>query len=226
MPPFAAQVIALDLDGTLIDSRHDIANAANAALDEHGLPTLPLELIASFVGDGAANLVDRACGPTAPSQVRRAVLQTFAAIYTRDAVVHTTCYPGVVEGLSHFNSMAESSGGPRLALCTNKPRAMTDRVLDLLDLRRHFSVTVAADDLPDRKPHPAQLLWVGQQLDVAPETILMVGDGPQDIECGKRAGAMTVGVTYGIKDPREMRAACPDHVIDHFSELLELVRRA
>jgi phosphoglycolate phosphatase len=226
MFPRNPQVIALDLDGTLIDSRRDIANAANVALSEHGLPALPLDVISSFVGDGAANLVDRACGPAASSAQRAAVLHSFFRIYTRDAVVHTTCYAGVVDGLGRLNGLAAANGFPKLALCTNKPRAMTDRVLDLMDLRKHFAITVAADDLPEKKPHPAQLQWVSAQLGVTPENIVMVGDGPQDIECGRRAGTTTVGVTYGIKDPSEMRAAGPDYVIDHFDELLQLVHRA
>jgi 2-phosphoglycolate phosphatase len=203
------RALVFDLDGTLIDSRGDIAAAVNHTLSTSGRDTLSERTIASFVGDGASKLLQRATGlvPEAPEFER--LLTLFRAYYTAHATIFTQLYPNVRETLSTLTQLPF-----KLALCTNKPRMTTDRVLFELDLSRYFEVVVCADDLPFQKPHPAPLLHIAERLGVLPSEIVMIGDGPQDVNCGKAAGARTVGVTYGIKGAADVAAAGPDELID------------
>ncbi len=214
------RTVVFDLDGTLIDSRRDIAAAVNYTLTNSGRTALSESVIASFVGDGAAALVQRATGlePGAPELGR--LLDDFRTFYTAHATVFTQVYPGVRETLIELDGSAYS-----VALCTNKPRATTERVLLELDLGRHFEVVVCADDLPVKKPDPGPLLHIAKRLGVMPHEMVMVGDGPQDVNCGKAAGARTVGVTYGIKNREEVAAAEPDALIDGLPEILEYLER-
>jgi phosphoglycolate phosphatase-like HAD superfamily hydrolase len=109
-----------------------------------------------------------------------------------------------------------------VALNTNKPRITTDRVLAELDFTNFFHATVCADDLSHKKPHPEPLFHLARQLAVHPTELVMIGDGPQDVYCGKAAGARTVGVTYGIKSAAEVGASHPDFLIDTIAEVLTL----
>lgn len=211
------RALVFDLDGTLIDSRRDIAQAVNYALSTDGREPLPEEVIATFVGDGAATLIARAANLPPESAELRALLNTFRAYYTAHATVHTKLYPTVLETLER---LLESPYG--VALCTNKPRQTTDRVLANLGLERYFDLTVCADDLPHKKPHPGPLLHIAHQLSTTPDHLVMIGDGPQDVECGRSAGARTVGVTYGIKPLAEVMGANPEVLIDSLDEVLRL----
>ena len=130
--PFA--LIVFDLDGTLVDSRRDIAEAANTLLEECGAAPLPEERIGRMVGDGAATLVARAfaaAGMAAPADA----LERFVAIYGSRLLLNTRPYPGIPDVLSQLSQRAA------LAVLTNKPIASTRRILDGLDLARYFPAT-------------------------------------------------------------------------------------
>jgi 2-phosphoglycolate phosphatase len=214
--------VVFDLDGTLIDSRRDIADAANAALAEHALPTHSTDTIAGFIGDGARQLLVRASGNQLDEQLLPKLYAAFQREYLSRAVVHTTMYPGAADVLRRL-SARRGSGGPRVALCTNKPRQLTERILALLSIEHHFEVVVAADDVPRAKPHPDGLLSIARAFALEPHELVMVGDGPQDIECGHRAGALTVGVSFGIASVDQMRACQPHFEVESFGQLLSLL---
>jgi phosphoglycolate phosphatase len=219
MLPTAVRCVVFDLDGTLIDSRLDIAGATNHALSELDLPTLPVERVASFVGDGAAALLARAAGVKEDDPLVHELLAPFLDFYAAHPAVHTTLMPGALDALAAL--------GPRysLALCTNKPRRTTDAVLSALGLARHFAVVLAGGDLPLKKPDPAPLLHIAERLGLAPNELAMVGDGPQDIEAGRAAGAFTVGVRGGIIPFERLLAASPDVMLDGLAELPPLLDR-
>lgn len=208
------RAVVFDLDGTLIDSRHDIAEAVNHTLVSSGRTALPLETVASFVGDGAITLIQRATGLETDDPELTRLHDRFRAYYTAHATEYTEVYPGVRETLVRL-----SRTSLHVALCTNKPRQTTERVLDELELERFFDVVVCADDLPFKKPHPGPLLHIAERLAVHPSECVMVGDGPQDVLCGKAAGALTLGVTYGIKPATEVAAAGPDALIHSIDEV-------
>lgn len=208
--------LVFDLDGTLIDSRKDIAIALNHALVSTGREALPESLIASFVGDGARVLCARALGRDENDPAVDEVLQEFLAYYRTHPATHTTWLPHAREALAALASHP-------LALCTNKPRATTDGVLRALGADGLFVTTVAGGDLPQKKPDPAPLFAIAERLGVSPSQLVMIGDGPQDIEAGRRAGARTVGVRGGFPAIERLLAAKPDFLLDSLADLPSLV---
>jgi phosphoglycolate phosphatase len=217
MTPIRALIF--DLDGTLIDSRADIARSANRALAALGFDELPIETLSEFVGDGASKLLERAAriGPEDPRVA--ALLRVFLDEYAAHPVVTTTVFPGAREALEALSALP-------LALCTNKPRVTTELVLRALDLERHFRAVVAGDDLPRRKPDPLPISHLAERLGVPVEHVLVVGDGAQDIEAGRAAGARTVGVRHGIQPLERLLAANPERVLDSLAELPAFVAAA
>lgn len=210
--------IAFDLDGTLIDSRRDIAGAIAHMLEVAGRPPLSEETILGFVGDGARHLVASVLELPIDSPAVDAHLDVFIEHYTAHPVARTTLMPGAREVLEELSDFP-------LALCTNKARRTTDAVLAGLHLTRHFRVVVAGDDTAHRKPHPAPLERVAGELGVPPTSLVMVGDGPQDVECGYAVGAYTVGLEGGILPLERLLAARPQSLLASLHELPALVRK-
>jgi phosphoglycolate phosphatase len=209
------RAVVFDLDGTLIDSRTDIALAANHALAENGFPTLSVERVSGYVGDGAELLLTRAAAIQPGDPRLPALYAAFIAFYCAHPADHTRLCPGAAEALDGRLMLP-------LALCTNKPRITTEPVLAALGLDG-FHVVVAGGDLPEKKPHPAPLFHIAQALAVEPRELVMVGDGAQDVLAGRAAGARTVGVRGGIQAEARLFAAEPDVVIESLAELSDLV---
>lgn len=212
------RAVVFDLDGTLIDSRGDIARAANHALVEHGFVALPEEQIAHYVGDGARRLLVRAANIEPTDSLVELLYASFIGYYTQHPTELTTFCPGAEAALAALADMP-------LALCTNKPRITTERVLDGLGIARLFRVVSAGGDLPVHKPDPGPVLQVAAQLGLLPSELVMVGDGAQDVGAGRAAGAHTIGVLGGIQAEERLLAAEPEHLIHTLFELPELVRR-
>lgn len=213
----AIRAVVFDLDGTLIDSRLDIAAATNHMLRAGGRDELGVDEVLRHVGNGARYLVAHVVGLADDDPELAAWLSTFLDYYTAHAIDHTRPLPDALHVLDELSGLS-------LALCTNKPRATTDATLRGLALGDYFRVVVAGDDLPTKKPDPAPLLHIAGALDIAPGEMVMVGDGPQDIQCGHAAGARTVGVEGGILPRAELVAAAPEAMI-HLAELPGLIER-
>ncbi|MGO8992213.1 MAG: HAD family hydrolase [Polyangiaceae bacterium] len=209
--------VLFDLDGTLIDSRGDIAAACNHALTSVDRAPLDESLIAGFVGDGARVLVARALGvPPDDSLVERA-LTAFHRYYEEHAVVHTTLMPGAREVL-------DALGDRPVALVTNKPRGATMAVLNALGLAERFaSVRTGSDGA--LKPDPRAILDVLKWIRIEPKNAWVVGDGEQDIRAGRAAGCQTVGVRGGLQGDARLVATEPDALVGSLGELAEVVKR-
>ena len=209
--------VVFDLDGTLVDSRADIVAAANRVIVASGREALPADVIAGFVGDGARMLIAGVTKlpPSAPEVGR--LLAAFIDDYTAHATDHTTLMPGAGQALEALARLP-------LALCTNKPRQTTEAVLRGLALHRHFQATVAGGDRLAKKPSPEPLLYLARELGVDPADLIMVGDGPQDVECAHNAGARAVGVEGGIVPRERLVGAGPDAMLSSLAELPDLVR--
>jgi len=216
-PPPAA--LLFDLDGTLVDSRRDIADACNAARVAHGLAPLALEAIMPMVGDGARLLVARAFDAAPDSPVVDAALATFRASYLSRPAVHTVLLPGVRDVLDVARALALPC-----AVVTNKPHDVTTLVLDALGIGLFFRAIWGGGDGP-LKPSPAGVLDVVSRLGVTASDAWMIGDGPQDIGAGKAAGCFTVGVP-GIAERERLVASGPDLICESLVELGAVLRGA
>lgn len=211
------RAIVFDLDGTLVDSLDDIAAATNHALELHRRSALGRQEIASYVGDGARLLIARAARLDEKATEIEPLLASFIDYYTAHASDHTRLAPGAEHALAALSRLP-------LAIVTNKPRATTDALLAGLGIGSRFSVVVAGGDLEKSKPDPLPLFHVAQRLGISATELVMVGDGPQDIEAGRAAGARTVGV-LGIASRERLLAAAPDALIETLAELPDLVAR-
>ena len=201
------KALLLDLDGTLVDSRDDIATSLNAALSVHGVAPLPFERIYGFIGDGARVLVRRALEAAGSNVDADAVSATLSSHYSEHPCVRTKLLDGAREIFAC---------GIPCAVITNKPRAVTERLLAALDLAPK---ALWAADGP-LKPAPDSVLAICRELAIAPSEAWMIGDGPQDVGAGKAAGAFTVGVLGNIADHDALRAAKPDLVVGSLRELI------
>lgn len=188
--PFA--LIVFDLDGTLVDSRRDIAEAANTLLEECGAAPLSEERIGRMVGDGAATLVARAfaaVGMAAPADA----LERFVAIYGSRLLRHTRPYPGIPDVLSQLSQRAA------LALLTNKPIAATREILEGLDLARYFGASVVGGDGPfPRKPSPSGLQHLAAAAGATAEATMLVGDSVIDWRTARAASTAICIARYGF----------------------------
>ncbi len=210
--------IVFDLDGTLIDSRADIAAAVNHVLGQLGFATLPLELVMGYVGDGARQLITRAAGLPADSPDVAPLFDKFLDYYTAHAADQTTWMPGALEALEALRQYP-------LTLCTNKPRVTTLAVLQALGAIDRFATIVCGGDLPRLKPDPLSLYVIAERVGGTPSSLVVVGDGPQDIECGRAVGAFTIGVLGGIAAPERLMASGPDLVLESLWELPRALQR-
>jgi phosphoglycolate phosphatase len=213
--------VVFDLDGTLVDSCADIASATNVTLERHGLERRSVEEIRGFIGDGARSLLGRAARLSESAPELDSLLQTFVDYYSHNAVHETRLFDGVKEVLERLCELP-------LALCTNKPRAVTLAVLGGLGVVGAFRSILAGDDLPQKKPDPALLQHLARRLAVPVEQLVMVGDGPQDIECARAAGARSIGVIGNIVSPERLSAAGPDVIVSlrEVPDVIDAWRRA
>jgi phosphoglycolate phosphatase len=211
--PPPPRAILFDLDGTLVDSRRDIAEALGDALVAHGRERLPLERVLPLIGDGPRLLVQRALGAPHDDALVSVVLATFRARYRERPCTHTTLLPGAREAIA---------AAPLAAVVTNKQRDVSVLVLEALGIAARFGAVWGGDDGP-MKPAPDGVLAVLAKLGVAPREAWMVGDGPQDVGAGRAAGCFTVAVP-GIAERDRVLAAEPDLVVESLHDVARLCR--
>lgn len=187
------RLIVFDLDGTLIDSRRDLADAINVLLDACGAEPLPEDRVGRMVGDGAPTLVARAFEASGVERPPDA-LQRFLAIYDTRLLNHTRPYAGIPEVLEALGFRAA------LAVLTNKPLASTRRILAALDLARYFpeDAVLGGDGPFPRKPDPAGLRHLAESAHVSGESTLMVGDSLIDWRTARAASTSVCLARYGF----------------------------
>jgi phosphoglycolate phosphatase len=198
--PEAIRAVVFDLDGTLVDSRRDLAEAVNRMRGELGLAPLDLAEVVGMVGRGARNLVRSALGGEVDEARVDLALARFLAHYDELATDATMPYPGIPRLL------AELAGSRPLALLTNKPERPTLRILEHFDWSRWFRTVVGGDSLPVRKPDPGGLVEIARRLGVAPGELLLVGDSRIDAETAAAAGAPFVFAEWGFASAADREA--------------------
>jgi phosphoglycolate phosphatase len=226
--PHSIQLVIFDLDGTLIDSRLDLVHSVNAALRHIGRPELPEDVIASYVGDGAPVLIQRALGGEAVDEATvRQGLEFFLNYYRAHKLDHTTVYPGVAEALAaiqnsdHASHASKNGGQRKLAVLSNKPVVPSRAIVDALGMGRFFSQVYGGNSFPSKKPDPEGALKLLEEHGVSARHAVMIGDSHVDVTTGRNAGMITVGVTYGFA-PHTLKDTPPDVLVDHPSELAAL----
>ena len=197
-----AALVVFDLDGTLVDSSVDLANALNALLAELGAPRLADTAIIAMVGEGASVLVRRALEASGLDPGTPHALERFLAHYDPHLLDHTAPYPGMVDALDAIGARVP------MAVLTNKPARATELMLDGLALRAYFRDVIGGDTPFGRKPAPAALLHLANEAGVAPGRVLMVGDSAVDLATARNAGTRICLARYGFGyrfSPRDFR---------------------
>jgi phosphoglycolate phosphatase len=212
------QLVAFDLDGTLVDSMPDIARAVELMARKLGVTPPGMVQVREWVGDGVRRLMKRALTGTRdgepPAELYRRGMESFRHHYREHLADESRLYPGARAVLDELRA-----AGVRLACITNKSGEVTAPLLQALDLGGYFAVVLSGDSLAQRKPDPEPLLHAARSLQVAPAQSCMVGDSANDIRAARAAGFRAVAVNYGYDNPAELAAAEPDVVLDSLAGL-------
>jgi phosphoglycolate phosphatase len=206
-------LLIFDLDGTLIESKWDIAASVNLTLAELGLPQRPLEEIFGFVGDGVKKLLRQAVGDNNPDRFDEA-LRVFRGHYLAHCLDRTRFYPGIEQALQHFARTNK-------AVATNKSIEFTNVILKGLGAQ-HFQFVVGGDNGFGLKPEPGMLLHIMDRLQASPDRTVLVGDSTNDINGGHNAGIRVCAVGYGMGNRERMTACRPDWFIERPEQLMEI----
>jgi len=209
------QLLVFDLDGTLADTKADLALSVNAMREYMRLDPLPFELVTSYVGHGVSVLIRRVLGDQAPESEVQKGLAFFLDHYSKHLLDKTVAYPGVREAL-------EGLGNRQLAVLTNKSTDFSRAVLAGLGLSRYFFEIHGGDSFARKKPDPMGLQALMSRAAASPEKTLMVGDSDTDVRTGRNAGAWTCGLTYGFS-PQSLEAVRPDLLLDNLRDLPPLI---
>jgi len=173
-----------------------------------GLAPLPVETVASYVGNGAPVLIRKSVGPDVGEEQLDAALTYFLSWYRDHMLEHTRPYPGVVEALDQL-----AAAGHKLAVLTNKPVRFSTSLLAGLGMEKYFFRIYGGNSFPEKKPNPHGLRMLMEEVDVPIERTWMVGDSSVDVMTARNAGVRCVGVTYGIQ-PDSLETHKPDLLLD------------
>ena len=208
-------LLIFDLDGTLIDSRLDLANAVNAMRAHMGMPPLENERVYSYVGNGAPVLVRRSLGEGAGEAQLQEALEFFLEYYREHDLDYTTLYPGVRESLDRFRD-----AGKKMAVLTNKPVRMSRNIVNGLGVGAHFFQVYGGNSFEFKKPHPIGAETLMSEAGVDRVRTMMVGDSSVDVETARNAGIACCGLTYGFQ-PESLANPAPDLLAARMEEFAD-----
>ncbi len=208
-------LLIFDLDGTLVDSKLDLAQAVNATRRHMGMSPLDNERVYSYVGNGAPVLIRRAMGAQATEPEVQEALEFFLEYYREHYLDFTTLYPGVREALDRLRD-----GGKRMAVLTNKPVGISRAILDGLGVGGHFFQVYGGNSFDLKKPDPVGVHTLMREAGVPADRTLMIGDSGVDIQTARNAGIASCGVTYGFQ-PETLVDPAPDRLVDRMEELAD-----
>jgi len=209
----SADLLVFDLDGTLVDSQRDLADAVNATRAWMGLEPLPQVTVAQYVGNGAPVLVQRAL-PDAGKEDWSRGLKYFLEYYRDHMLDSTVLYPGVREALDQLHAERIP-----LAVLTNKPIRFTLQMLDGLGIDLHFFRVYGGNSFPEKKPDPAGLNALVTESGADRARTIMVGDSAVDVDTARNAGVQACGVRWGFQ-PETFVSSPPDFLISDLRELI------
>jgi phosphoglycolate phosphatase len=212
----SALTVVFDLDGTLVDTAGDLANATNKLLANENLAPIPVAKMRTLISYGARHMIERGFaerGVRKPEAEIDALLANFLIDYGKNIAVESRPFPGTMELLGRLQQ-----AGHRLAVCTNKRERLARKLLAELKMDGFFHAVTGRDTLPVHKPDPGHLIGTVILADGDLGSAVMIGDSDVDIQTAKSAGLPSVGVSFGYsREP--MATFKPNVVIDHFDEL-------
>jgi 2-phosphoglycolate phosphatase len=214
---FPLKAVLFDLDGTLIDSKKDIAAAANAARIHFGLEPLPLGTVTGFIGWGIEHLNRKTLGTEDEARLSEG-MEVLKRHYRDHIVEQTVVFPHVLELLDSLKGR-----GVRMGLVSNKPHEFTLLTLEKLGLAPYFGAVLGADATENKKPHPEPLLKALSDLGAEPWEAVMIGDSPVDVEAARAAGMLVGIVSHGFVAREHLAAADPDWLVDTLGEFIEIL---
>ena len=224
IPARNVKLLIFDLDGTLVDSRIDLANSVNAMLRHYGKPELPNDLIASYIGNGAPMLVRRSLGdPDDESFVQEALLY-FMAYYREHKLDTTYVYDGIKDVLELLRNGQNGGAAAKMkmAVLSNKPVGPSKAIVEALGLGGYFFQIYGGNSFHTKKPDPAGVEALLAESGAHAEETVIIGDSDVDIITARNAGAYSIGVTYGLA-PHTLEDAPPDVLVDHPTELADVL---
>jgi phosphoglycolate phosphatase len=216
IPAEKIRLLIFDLDGTLVDSRLDLANSVNAMLRHYKRKELPADVIANYVGDGAPMLVRRALGDPDDEHFVHEALDFFISYYREHKLDNTHLYAGVLESLTALR--AGSNGNQRvMAILSNKPVNPTRQISQALGLSEFFVEIYGGNSFHTKKPDPQGVEALLRETNCTSEEAMIIGDSDVDVLTARNAGIWSCGVTYGFA-PHTLETAPPDVLVDSPAE--------
>jgi len=216
-PNFSAvRALIFDLDGTLIDSRRDLIHSVNAMLAEMGREQLHEDIISSYIGYGAPQLIGQALGVNATEAERERALKFFLGYYEEHKMDNTCAYSGVPEALEQVAAFP-------MAILTNKPVRISGRILEALGLAKYFRAVYGGNSFETKKPHPLGARTILLEFSAQPSEAILIGDSEVDVQTARNAGTLAASVNYGFGTHN--RDAHPaDAYLDRLTDLVPLLR--
>lgn len=218
-------LISFDLDGTLVDTAGEIADAANRALADHGIAPRPQAEITRLIGGGVRELTLKLLArcflddPVLAQRVRpENMLAAFDLHYAQTTGTRATPYPGCHESLARLRA-----AGLRLACVTNKESRHVERVLAATALERSFDLVIGGDTLPEKKPHASVLRHAAAALRVSPTRMVHLGDSAIDVEAARNAGVTGWVVPYGYNGGTPIAQAAPQRIFPDLAAVADHV---
>ncbi|MDO8810860.1 MAG: phosphoglycolate phosphatase [Gallionella sp.] len=221
--PVSVQAVVTDLDGTLLHSAPQLAEAANRMLREIDYAPVPQELLASYIGNGIGWLVKRALTGEMHATPDAALFEHALPIFEKhyaDLLLGSKPYGGVIEGLE-----AMRAAGFRLGCITNKAARFTGPLLEGAGLAKYFEIVISGDTLPKKKPHPLPLRHAAKFFGIPAEKLLLIGDSLNDTLAARAAGCPVFCVPYGYNHGEPAETLDTDAVIADLSAALPLIKR-
>ncbi len=224
----AYELIAIDLDGTLVDSVGDLHFAVSTMQKSMNREISTQTDVRNWVGNGIERLVHRALSNSmntdAESELFSVGFSLFDQAYADHNGRHSSLYPGVEKGLEWLSGL-----GIPLVIVTNKARRFTEPLIAALGIDEYFDFLVAGDDVTDKKPHPAALLEAARRCKASPVHSILIGDSISDIKAARAADFISISVSYGYNHGLPIQAgkgqSQTDAIVDSFDELPALFHK-
>lgn len=213
------KAVLFDMDGTVLDTVGDLRDAINVSLEKFGFPTRTEEEVKSFLGKGPAHFVGCAVPDGIDEAIRQQVLAFYEPYYNSHCQIKTAPYPGIMALL-----VALKQRGIKLAVISNKQEPAVKALA-----RQHFTglleLAVGTNAQIHRKPDPSAVLAAMEQLGVAKNETLYVGDMDVDLDTARNAGIDCVCVAWGFLGRKKLEALGAEHIVDSAEELLEFITK-